>query len=53
MPNSVTPFFGHLYFSGLWFGAAPRTRTKRMFVKEIRLHVENMLIILDSYSQFN
>ena len=24
-----------------------------MFVKNIRLHVENMMIILNSYSQFN
>jgi hypothetical protein len=38
----------------MWFWCGSKnTYRKDMFVKEIRLHVENMITILDSYSQLN
>jgi hypothetical protein len=36
----------------VWCGSK-NTYQKDMFVKEIRLHVENMITILDPYSQLN
>ena len=41
-------FIGHLYLSGMWFGVAPRTGTKKKCLKEIGLRAPNMITILGS-----
>ena len=39
---------GHPYLSGVSLDVAPRTDTKKMCLKEIGLHAQNMITILDS-----
>ena len=39
----------HLYLSGIWFGVAPKTETKKTYVKKkIRLRAQNLTTISDS-----
>ena len=56
--NILFGFFfllGHLYLSGMWFGVAPITATKRtcLCFKEVRLRAQNMIIILKKLNQHN
>jgi hypothetical protein len=38
----------HLQLSGMWLSVAPRTDTKKIYLKVTRLHAQNMITILGS-----